>query len=180
MRIEELTARAAAHALETGPGALRLRPLAAALGTSDRMLLYYFKTKEGLIEAVLGHVVAGFQAAMDAALPAGRVAPDELLKRAWGLIGAPEVRKVAIFWLELLTLAMRGEEPYARLMPRIHDGLLEAIASRVDAPQRERRPIALAILAQVDGLAMLREMSAEDVAEQAIARARKAWRLSGN
>src|SRR2546430_12050912 len=46
-------ARAADYVLEHGLADLSLRPLAAALGTSTRMLLYDFGSKERLIAAVL-------------------------------------------------------------------------------------------------------------------------------
>jgi len=41
------------HVLRHGASGLSLRPLAAALGTSDRMLLYSFGSREHLLETVL-------------------------------------------------------------------------------------------------------------------------------
>jgi AcrR family transcriptional regulator len=49
-------AAAADYVLEHGLTGLSLRPLAAALGTSPRMLLYDFSSKEELIMAVLTEV----------------------------------------------------------------------------------------------------------------------------
>lgn len=49
-------AAAADYVLEHGLTGLSLRPLAAALGTSPRMLLYDFSSKEELIMAVLSEV----------------------------------------------------------------------------------------------------------------------------
>ena len=40
-----------AHVLAHGLGGASLRPLAKAAGTSDRMLIYHFGTKEALIRA---------------------------------------------------------------------------------------------------------------------------------
>jgi AcrR family transcriptional regulator len=40
------------HALDTGIADLSLRQLAAAIGTSHRMLLYHFGSREGLLAAV--------------------------------------------------------------------------------------------------------------------------------
>ena len=48
--------RAADYVLENGLEGLSLRPLAAALGTSTRMLLYDFESKEQLVEAVLAEI----------------------------------------------------------------------------------------------------------------------------
>ena len=41
------------YALEHGLIGLSLRPLAAAIGTSDRMLLYHFSDKDDLVATVL-------------------------------------------------------------------------------------------------------------------------------
>lgn len=48
--------RAADYVLENGLEGLSLRPLAAALGTSTRMLLYDFESKEQLVDAVLAEI----------------------------------------------------------------------------------------------------------------------------
>jgi AcrR family transcriptional regulator len=49
-------AAAADYVLEHGLAGLSLRPLASALGTSTRMLLYDFSSKEELIMAVLAEI----------------------------------------------------------------------------------------------------------------------------
>src|ERR1700730_10614042 len=49
---ERLLAAAPAIALQGGLADLSLRELAAAIGTSHRMLLYHFGSREGLLAAV--------------------------------------------------------------------------------------------------------------------------------
>jgi AcrR family transcriptional regulator len=49
-------AKAADYVLEHGLEGLSLRPLAAALGTSTRMLLYDFESKEKLVDEVLAEI----------------------------------------------------------------------------------------------------------------------------
>src|SRR5690349_315476 len=51
-RRAELTDGALRYVLEQGLVGLSLRPLAAALGTSDRMLIYHFGSKDALVTAV--------------------------------------------------------------------------------------------------------------------------------
>ena len=53
---ERLLAAAVAHALSEGIADQSLRELAAALGTSHRMLIYHFGSREGLLVAVAGAV----------------------------------------------------------------------------------------------------------------------------
>ena len=52
-RRAELAEAATDYALEHGLIGLSLRPLAAELGTSDRMLLYHFDGKDDLIATVI-------------------------------------------------------------------------------------------------------------------------------
>src|ERR1044071_2961641 len=48
--------RASDYVLENGLEGLSLRPLAAALGTSTRMLLYDFESKEQLVDEILAEI----------------------------------------------------------------------------------------------------------------------------
>jgi AcrR family transcriptional regulator len=57
-RRAELLERAYAYVLEHGLVDLSLRPLAAAIGSSPRVLLYLFGSKDGLVRALLGRARA--------------------------------------------------------------------------------------------------------------------------
>ena len=57
-RREAAIERMADHVLAEGLAAATLRPLAAAAGTSDRMLLYYFADKDELLTATLARISA--------------------------------------------------------------------------------------------------------------------------
>lgn len=53
---ERLLAAAVEHVAAHGVGDLSLRRLAAALGTSHRMLVYHFGSREGLLVEVVREV----------------------------------------------------------------------------------------------------------------------------
>jgi AcrR family transcriptional regulator len=77
----------------------RLEPFATATGTSSRMLLYHFGTKEALLRAVLQRARARQRRDWEALL---RVRPDEdyrtTLARAWaGMTGPEGQRYLAVF-----------------------------------------------------------------------------------
>src|SRR5580693_6683546 len=72
-RREAAIERMADHLLLEGLGAATLRPLAAAAGTSDRMLLYYFSDKDELLSATLQRLAARMTAQLDEAVPIGRL-----------------------------------------------------------------------------------------------------------
>ncbi|MFI7589063.1 TetR family transcriptional regulator [Spongisporangium articulatum] len=65
----ELAEAACDWALEHGVLGLSLRPLAAALGTSDRMLVYYFGTRDALVADIIERSTARSVAVL-AGLPA--------------------------------------------------------------------------------------------------------------
>ncbi len=97
------------HLLAHGLGGTSLRPLARATGTSDRMLLYYFKDKAELIEAALAVVAARLQAllpAPDAAPPAHVEAVAQRLGTA--LLGEAHWPYMRL-WLEIASRAAAGD-----------------------------------------------------------------------
>ena len=60
---ERLLAKAVDHVAAHGVADLSLRALAAALGTSHRMLLYHFGSKEQLWKGCIDWLMAGCHAA---------------------------------------------------------------------------------------------------------------------
>src|SRR2546423_15548894 len=81
---EDLVRAAGDYVLEHGLADLSLRPLARALGTSPRMLLYHFGSKEELVMAALDDTrrrPAELLAAYLADQPDAE--PDEVFRRLW-------------------------------------------------------------------------------------------------
>ena len=77
-----------AHVAEHGISDLSLRELAAAIGTSHRMLIHHFGGKDGLRVAVVHEVEARQRAAalaIDPSLPL-----DEAMRAFWQHISGPE------------------------------------------------------------------------------------------
>ena len=68
-RREELLDQVTDHVLEHGLIGLTLRPVAAAIGTSDRMLIYHFGSRDALVSAVVARTNERAIAAVEA-LPA--------------------------------------------------------------------------------------------------------------
>ena len=113
-RREEWTRAATDYALEHGLIGLSLRPLAAALGTSDRMLLYHFESKDHLVADVL-------RESNDRAIDALAVLPASAgLRRAvedlWDAVRAPQVLPCTRLYVEAAALGLLGNEPYASVV----------------------------------------------------------------
>jgi AcrR family transcriptional regulator len=103
-RKEELLDRAYAYVLEHGLAAMSLRPLAAAIGSSPRVLLYLFGSKEGLTRALLARARADELEAL-AVLRDGDGDGDggdvgAVAGALWAWLSAPGHRGVLVLWLE--------------------------------------------------------------------------------
>jgi AcrR family transcriptional regulator len=97
-RKTELLEAAYRYALEHGTGDLSLRPLAAAVGSSPRVLLYLFGSKEGLIRALLARARADEVSSLAALPPAPGLEAAGLAVWAWLI--APDRRALLTFWVE--------------------------------------------------------------------------------
>lgn len=154
-RAEAITAMAD-HVLAQGLAGASLRTLAAAAGTSDRMLLYYFTSKDDLLAATLGDIAQRLLTALEQALPADtRLPANALLARLRGALATTDLRAAMAVWLELVAGALRGQQPHTRLAGPIAAGFHQWIAARLDAPEAERAAQAARLLALVDGMLLL-------------------------
>ncbi len=97
-RKAELLAAAYEYVLEHGLAELSLRPLAAAIGSSPRVLLFLFGSKDGLVRELLTRARAD-ELAVLAQLPGdgGLAATAE---RVWNWLAAPERGPLLTLWLE--------------------------------------------------------------------------------
>lgn len=160
--------------LRDGLGAASLRPLAKAVGTSDRMLLYYFKDKADLLSAAFGAIAGRLMVELEVALPPGETAPPAaLLTRLGAITRGDSVRRAMQLWIELVAAAGRGEEPHRTVASAILDGFLVWIESRLPEDflagrPAGRRATAAAILACIDGAALLRALGRDEAADLAL------------
>jgi AcrR family transcriptional regulator len=116
---ERLRDQAADYVLSHGVGDLTLRPLAKALRTNARMLIYHFGSREGLMREILARLRERGDARIQAWFRASkkRRTLPEFLRWQWQRLSAPRARSAARLILELYTLALRH--------PRDYPGVLE-------------------------------------------------------
>jgi AcrR family transcriptional regulator len=99
----ELLEGAYRYVLKHGMGELSLRPLAAAIGSSPRVLLYLFGSKEGLIHALLARARADELALLERADLANKDNVDPLsdaARRIWSWLAAADHRALLRLWTE--------------------------------------------------------------------------------
>lgn len=113
---DALLARVLAYYADNGVHDTSLRTLAAAIGTSQRMLHHHFGSRSDVLAAVID-AVAGSQADQIAALFASEQDPLVAGQRNWQDTVAGAERFGAL-WFELATHAMRNQ-PYAQDLGRV-------------------------------------------------------------
>ena len=164
----QLIDQLADHVLAEGLLHASLRPLARAIGTSDRMLLYYFKDKNDLIEAVLDRIAARITLILDQSsapepLPLDQLAPM-LVESMKSDLFWPYLR----LWLEVAALSACGDPLYKSCGERIGRGFVDWAARQLkaDSEQASQRDAAR-LLVQVEGSVLLRSLGLDDVVNRA-------------
>lgn len=172
----ELLEAAYRYALTHGLADLSLRPLAAAIGSSPRVLLYLFGSKDGLVRALLARARAEELALLadltDGSWHPARPAGDDpaggdpaehdpagdgrlvaVAERLWEWLAAPEHRPLLVLWSEgYVRSLVEPDGPWAGFARATVDEWLDVLAvaqpasTRDGAEARARRTRVLAVL----------------------------------
>ncbi len=136
-RRDELLEAVTDHVLVHGLIGLTLRPVAAAIGTSDRMLIYHFGSRDALVSAVVARatdlgtvVVSGLPA-----WPSVRTA----VNRLWEAYQAPPLSACLNVYVQAAATGLIGHEPYLTDARESNDRWAAALAEyflRSGAPPR--------------------------------------------
>jgi AcrR family transcriptional regulator len=152
-RREELARAAADHALGHGLIGLSLRPLAAAIGTSDRMLLYHFSDKDDLVAAVLR--VANDQAVAElAALPVPTGVRAAVLA-LWEANTEGLLERCQRLYVQAAALGLLGQEPYVSVVREANERWVATLGDHLcqaGCPRERSRRAALLLDAAFMGL----------------------------
>jgi AcrR family transcriptional regulator len=133
---EALLDRAMAHVAAAGMSDASLRELAAGIGTSHRMLLYHFGSRDGLVAAIVERMEAD-QRAVLAALAAEATDAADLVRRQWDQLTDPSVRPFLRLFFEVLALAVHGRPGTERFVDTLTAPWLDlgaALAERLGEP----------------------------------------------
>jgi AcrR family transcriptional regulator len=156
-RRTELLDAVAEYLLENGLADLSLRPLAGAIETSPRMLLYHFGSKEQLVVAALGRarereteLFSVWAQKMDAAED-----PEQLVRRAWGWMSDPASEPFMRLFFEVYGMALQQPHRYPGFLDHAVEDWLGALTERLrDAgvDHRDARNAATLVIAVARGL----------------------------
>ena len=99
-----------------GLGSRSLRDFAREAGTSHRMLIHHFGSREGLLLAIVTEVEAR-QRNLLQSLPGA--AADESIASMWARLADPSLWPFERLFFECYARGAQGEEPYTRLVPAL-------------------------------------------------------------
>lgn len=117
------------HVAEHGIGDLSLRPLATAIGTSHRMLLFHFGSKEQLMVEVVRTVEAQQRAAMAAVAAVTGSTVAEQMRQQWEGYLDPALRNNIRLFFEVYTDALRERPGTAEFLEEATTSWLQPAAA---------------------------------------------------
>jgi AcrR family transcriptional regulator len=132
-----------------------LRELAASLGTSHRMLIYHFGSREGLLVEVVREVEARQRQAVADIDVDPEATPSETMRRVWEDLADPSRGPHERLFFEMYARGLQGREDAAPLMGDVIDawmGPLVAMGRRHGLSETAARADARLGLAVTRGL----------------------------
>ena len=152
---ERLLAAAMEHVAQRGVGDLSLRALAAALGTSHRMLSYHFGSREGLLVEIIRTVEAQQRLALADLLTEPGASWAETMRRMWRRVADPALWPNERLFFEVYAQALQGSPHALPLLDGIVDSWVEPLTELAVAhgrPEAEARAEARLGVAATRGL----------------------------
>lgn len=155
---DALRTAVADYLLEHGLANLSLRPLAAATGTSARMLVYHFGSKEQLIAEAMAEVRARQRKLAEGWIRRHPNASfEELFQFTWSWIAAPEHEPYLRLFLEVLGRGIRKAEHFAEFSRTTFEDWVSWVERRFEAagrPAEAAKAAAILTVSTVRGLAL--------------------------
>jgi AcrR family transcriptional regulator len=148
-RKQQLLDELIAYLTKHGIADLSLRPMAAAAGTSARLLIFHFGSKEKLLAEVLAEMQTRLQGSFVAMAQAGRKGP--LLRDFWDWALTEPNHAMLRLLYQLHMLAMQSPKTYGRYLKGNSLNWLALIQEALPKEQRDPR-FATLLGAVFDGL----------------------------
>lgn len=160
---------ALAAALEDGLSQLTFGRLARRLGISDRIIVYYFPSKDDLVSEVILAMGLQLRQTLVAAFTTPAADHRELMAAAWPVVARPENDRVFALFFEANGLAAVGRDPYRELVPTLVQVWIDWAAEFIEGTPEHRRRQAETAVALLDGLLLLRQLVGPEAGDRAAA-----------
>lgn len=159
----------AAYVLDHGLTSASLRPLAKAAGTSDRMLIYHFGSKDELVADLLVTIAEDLTRKLDGALPLEKAdSKRALLDQVLTVVRSPVVAAYIRLWREVIATAGLGQDAHRKTAADIIEGYIAWLEQRMPADEPLPREAAMAMLTVIEGLHVMDSAGLPAVADGSI------------
>jgi AcrR family transcriptional regulator len=125
---DRLLHAAVEHALSQGIVDMSLREIASAIGTSHRMLIYHFGSREGLLVAVVREVERRERQTLE-----GGTVSVEDARRLWNRLVDPSLRSQERLFFEIYSHALLGRPGTEGFLDEALEGWLAPIITSMTA-----------------------------------------------
>jgi AcrR family transcriptional regulator len=149
---QQLLERALGYLSEHGIGDISLRELAAALGTSHRMLIYHFGSKEGLFVAVVQEADRRQRQLLASSFVNKDLDLVTLGRSFWRQLRSPAVAPLMRLFFELYAQALQGRAYAQPVLAGFPDAWLEPVlpalmaAGLTEAEARAETRLGIAVI----------------------------------
>lgn len=109
-----------------GVGDRPLREVAEAVGTSHRMLLHHFGSRDEMLLAIVEEV----ERRQMTVLPDATTSAADAIAAMWADVSGPELRPFERLFFECYARGAQGEQPFARMLPGAVDSWLAEVDTR--------------------------------------------------
>ena len=153
-RPAELLDAIVGYLIRNGVADLSLRPLAKAVGSSPRVLLYYFGSKEELLMRALARLRERQRGTFSGMREAKYEQPSDACRAIWKQMSAPQSEKLFKFFFETYALALRNPRRFGDFLLSSVEDWLEFVAEpliRKGQTRSEARAFATIIIAGFRG-----------------------------
>jgi AcrR family transcriptional regulator len=159
---EQLLDKLLDYFLKHGVANLSLRPLAKSAGTSARMLVHHFGSKEGLIAAVMNKGRGCLQHSFESfAIQASGSDPGELMLAFWKLTTSKRYRPYLRLLFEVQILAMQNPKRYRQYLADTSTTWIRLLQTALP-PSSSKAAMATLCMTVIDGL-LLEYLSTGDL-----------------
>lgn len=167
---EEILAGALSTAFDGGLSQVTFGRVAKQLGISDRIVVYYFPTKDDLVGDVLVSMGVQLQQTLAPAFTTPVRDHLELARAAWPVLAHPDADRIFALFFEANGLAAIGRTPYDTLVPQLVEAWIDWAATLVEGAPARRRTEAATAIALIDGVLLLRHLAGPADADRAARR----------
>jgi AcrR family transcriptional regulator len=127
-RPEELLDAIVTYIAKNGVAQLSLRPLAKAVGSSPRVLLYYFGSKEELVSKAIARIRERQRTGFGKMRSASYTHPSDACRAIWKHMSAPESAQAFKLSFETYAMALRHPKRFGEFLSSSVEDWLEFLA----------------------------------------------------